>query len=41
MAYSSYPSICQCLRIGYNSKSVFITAFKKITSQTPSAFIDS
>jgi AraC-like DNA-binding protein len=28
-------------RVGYNSKSAFNTAFKKITSQTPSAFRDS
>ena len=25
-------------RVGYNSKSAFNTAFKKITSQTPSVF---
>jgi len=28
-------------RVGYNSKSAFNTAFKKITSQTPSSFRDS
>ncbi|MCG8492199.1 MAG: helix-turn-helix domain-containing protein, partial [Sneathiellales bacterium] len=27
-------------RVGYNSKSAFNTAFKKITSQTPSSFRD-
>ncbi len=28
-------------QVGYNSKSAFNTAFKKFTSQTPSAFRDS